>query len=711
MSDQPPSGSPSTSVLPYGAWPSPVTPELIVAASVGLSEVWVDAGAVEGRAVDDGSPDDGGAGRPAGGADVWWSELRPEEGGRVQLVRRSSDGTTTDMLPPGFAARTRVHEYGGGAWWLHRGTLFFVNWDDQRLHRLAPTDASPIPVTRPPAIPHGLRYADGRVTPDGRWVVCVRESHEVGGEAVNELVALPAEGGDALPLDVPWDAGRPDFVSNPRISPDGRWLAWVQWNHPAMPWDATELWVAGLAADEHDVDLTAPARVAGGAGEAVTQPEWSPDGVLHFLSDRDGWSKLYRFAAPGRPDDRDGGTALTGSDLDIGTPPWVFGMSRYAFVADGDRAAIAVACAVDGRDELHVVDAADPDVPGHRVDSPCTSFTCLKGAGSTVVAVGGSFVDEPVVLAVEVLDRPPTAQVLRAPRDLGIDRSWWSVPRHVTFPTGPDGAPPTGEAHGLYYPPTNPVCGGPAGSRPPLLVAIHGGPTSAARPQRQLGVQFWTSRGFGVLDVNYRGSTGYGRAYRRLLDGQWGITDVEDCAAGAGYLAAAGDVDGARLAIHGGSAGGFTTLMALITTDRFSAGTSSYGVTDLEALARDTHKFESRYLDGLVGPYPDRRDLYVARSPIHHLDELDDPVLLLQGLEDEIVPPSQAELLVAALRRNRVPFAYLTFEGEQHGFKQASTIRRALEAELVFYARVLGFDVPPDVEPLDIENLEEGAGT
>jgi dipeptidyl aminopeptidase/acylaminoacyl peptidase len=319
------------------------------------------------------------------------------------------------------------------------------------------------------------------------------------------------------------------------------------------------------------------------------------------------------------------------------------------------------------------------------------------------VAIAASFSTEPAVLVVELGPDGDQADVeeLRPPRDLGIGPEWFSVPRHVTYPTG-DGQ----EAHGLFYPPTNPSVDGPDGERPPLLVAIHGGPTSAARPQLQLGIQFWTSRGFGLLDVNYRGSTGYGRDFRRLLNGQWGIADVEDCAAGAAHLAAEGLVDGERLAIHGGSAGGFTTLMALITTDRFAAGTSSFGVTDLEALARDTHKFESRYLDGLVGPYPDRRDLYVDRSPIHHVDALDDPVLLLQGLEDEVVPPSQAEVLVEALRRNGVPFAYLAFEGEQHGFRQASTIKRALEVELFFYARVLGFGTPPGVLPIEIENLE-----
>lgn len=678
-------------VRPYGTWPSPVTPELVVQAAVSLGEVWV-----EDQAVDD-SP-------------VWWSELRPQEGGRVQIVRAAPGEAPRDVLPEGFGARTRVHEYGGGAWWLHAGTLFFANWDDQRLHRLGPQDPVPVPITRPPAFPHGLRYADGRVTPDGNWVICVRESHEGEGECCNELVALPVSGGEARGLGT-----GADFVSNPRPSPDGRWLAWVQWSHPHMPWDASELWVAALMADRDDVELVDPRRVAGGSDEAVTQPEWSPRGVLHFLSDRAGWSNLYRCSGPGRPEPGDEGTVVVAMPSDVGTPPWVFGTSRYAFVGD-EPCRVAMAVTREGVDGLRVLEEAGAGWVEWAVgERGATSFTCLKRRGAGLTAVVAGFDQEPAVVSIDPSGDGTGGHddrgwvVLRPPRDLGLDRSWWSVPRHVTFPTGPPGSEGRSGAvaHGLYYPPTNPDCSGPAGERPPLLVAIHGGPTSAARPQLQLGLQFWTSRGFGVVDVNYRGSTGYGRDFRRLLEGRWGVSDVEDCGAAASWLAAQGLVDGDRLAIHGGSAGGFTTLMALITTGRFAAGTSSYGVTDLEALAQDTHKFESRYLDGLVGPYPEQRVRYRERSPLHHLDRLDAPVLVLQGLEDEVVPPSQAESLVAALDRNGVPHAYFAFEGEQHGFRQATTIKRALEAELFFYACILGFEEPAGIEPIFIEHLPE----
>jgi dipeptidyl aminopeptidase/acylaminoacyl peptidase len=681
-------------VASYGTWSSPITTDLVISAAVSLGEVWVDGSA--------GDPTIGEPRTEVGQAELWWAELRPTEGGQVQVVRRGPDGTTIDLLPTGTSARTRVHEYGGGAWWVHDRILFYACWDDQRLYRLEPDGSPALALTRPPAVPHGLRYADGRVTPDGSWIVCVRESHEGGGEAVNELVAIPATGGESWPLGT-----HADFVSNPRISPDGHLLTWVQWDHPRMPWDGTELWVASVVRDGDGLELVDSRRVAGGSTEAIVQPEWSPSGVLHFISDRSGWWNLHAFSTPGTPEASDGGAPLHRLDADVGTPPWVFGMRRYSFLADGR---IALACAADGIDHLRLLDPATGTE--QVVETGYTSLGQIHAVGSGIVGVGASFTTEPVVFALDLGSRSAdivasadeqglsTPVVLRPARDLGLDPDWLSVARPISFPTAGGGT-----AHALHYPPTNPEHEAPAGECPPLLVAIHGGPTSAARPQLQLGIQYWTSRGFAVADVNYRGSTGFGRTYRQLLNGQWGIADVEDCRAVAEFLATRGAVDPRRQAIHGGSAGGFTTLCALVGDSPFDAGTSSYGVTDLTALAADTHKFESRYLDSLVGPYPERRDLYRARSPIHHGEELRRPVLILQGLEDEIVPPAQAEILVEALRRNGVPFAYLAFEGEQHGFRQAPTIRRALEAELFFYAAVFGFGVPADVEPLEIENL------
>jgi dipeptidyl aminopeptidase/acylaminoacyl peptidase len=656
-----------------GAWESPITTSLVVAGSVGLSEV------------------------RAGEDDVVWAELRPEEAGRVQLVAHRPDGTRRELLPAGFSARTRVHEYGGGAWWLHDDVVVFANWDDQRLYRLEP-DADPVPITPEPAVTHGDRYADGCVTPDGEWVMCVRERHGVdGAEAVNELVALPARGGgDAVVL----VTGR-DFVAAPRLSPDGRWLAWLAWDHPSMPWDDAELWVAAVEVGvlgDGGVRLSGGWRAAGGDGVSVAQPEWSADGRLHFVSDESGWWNLRRLPSAG-------GAPQTGSEpvaegtVEMASPAWVFAQSRYVLLADG-RALVIVSA--DGVEQLGV--AGPDDATTRLVATPFTALSSLRPYGLGAVVIGASFTSEPVVAVLDVpkgADGATVAEV-RPARELGIGSEWWSVPDHVTFATSHGDV-----AHALFYPPSNPRAVPDEGARPPLVVTIHGGPTSAARSQLSLEVQFWTSRGFAVVDVNYRGSTGYGRPFRDRLRGTWGLSDVDDCLAAARHLAADGRVDGARLAIRGGSAGGFTTLCALTFHDTFAAGCSRYGVTDLSDLAADTHKFESRYLDRLVGPWPEAEDVYRQRSPLFHLDGLDTPLLVLQGLEDEIVPPSQAEALVAALDEKAVPHAYLAFEGEQHGFRRAETIERALGAELYFLGRVFGFDPADELDPVPIAHLPE----
>jgi len=663
---------------PFGSWPSPVTPSLLVASAVGLG----------GPALD--------------GDDVWWSELRPSEGGRVQLVRRSPDGTTTDVLPDGLSARTRVHEYGGGAWLVADGAAFVASFADQRLYRLDDPELPPVALTPEPATPGADRYADLRLLPGGAWLVCVRERHGDGAEAVNQLVAVAARpvGPPADPV-VLWSGA--DFVSNPRVSPDGRCLSWLAWHHPDMPWDATELWVGGLTGALDSPVLDDPEVVAGGPGISITQPEWSPDGVLHLVSDETtGFWNLWAFPSPGRPD---AGTATARTRVrgELAQPQWVFGQSWVCFTPAGD----VVGCwRFDGVDHLGVLlhdDAAD----GVRwLDLPFTSFDGLTaGADGRVALLASSFTSEPevVVLADPAGDarHDGLAQfdVLRPGRDLGIESSWWSVPEPLDFPSAAGRV-----AHALYYPPTSPTHVGPEVERPPLLVLSHGGPTAAARPQRNLAVQLFTSRGWGVVDVNYAGSTGYGRAYRKLLDGAWGIADVQDCEAAARFLVERGEVDGDRLAIKGGSAGGYTTLCALAFGDTFTAGSSHYGVGDLEALARDTHKFESRYLDSLIGPWPEARATYQARSPLHHIEGCSCPVIVFQGLEDAIVPPEQAESIVAALRAKGIPVAYLAFEGEQHGFRRAETILRVVEAEQYFFAQVFGFNLADAVEPVPIEH-------
>jgi dipeptidyl aminopeptidase/acylaminoacyl peptidase len=477
-----------------------------------------------------------------------------------------------------------------------------------------------------------------------------------------------------------------------------------------MPWDGTELCVADLRPTEIGPALAHPEVVAGrpdaatgghGDGESVSQPRWAPDGSLWFVSDRSGWWNLYRWVPPslaGSAASSGRVEAMVTLDGEIGVPQWVFGQSRYAFLS-GDRAVFAYLR--DGVDHMGV------RLPGGQVvdlDLPYTYVASVQADGDRAVFVGASAAAEPAVVSVRVDAAGAAAEpeVLRPPRDLGVAQSWFSVPESIDFPTSGGRT-----AHALFYPAANPDVTPPPGEAPPLLVLIHGGPTAAARAMLQLGTQYWTSRGFAVVDVNYGGSTGYGRAYRNQLRDNWGVVDLDDCEAAARWLGDQGRVDPARLCIRGGSAGGYTTLAALAFRDTFAAGASHYGVADLEALAIETHKFESRYLDGLVGPYPERRDLYAARSPVHHVDGFDRPLIVLQGLEDEVVPPNQAEMIVDALRAKGVPVAYVTFEGEQHGFRQAANIRRALDAELSFYAQVFGFDLPPGeaIEPVTVENL------
>ena len=641
---------------PYGSWPTPFTSELVVADAVRLGELAVDGDAVV------------------------WAEGRPSEGGRTQLVRRGADGVCVDLLPDGFNARTAVHEYGGAAWWVRDGVVWFTNWADQRLYRLE-QGAEPQPLTPEPATPRADRFADGDLAPDGSSIVCVRERHNgpSATDVVNEIVRLDAR----QPSEPEVLVTGSDFVAAPRFSPDATMVAWLRWNHPSMPWDATELVVRVLADGEETV-------IAGGPGESVTEPRWHPDGSLWFISDRSDWWNLYRFSSGA-----DIATVVR-MDAEIGVAPWVFGQARYAVLPDGS---VVFARKRGGYDGMA---RRSPDGVVTDLDVPFSRVAAVRAApDGTVVVVAGSPTQETGVHRIDV--EFGVIGTLRPPRDLGVDAGFVSVPEHVAFPA--DGGR---TAYALFYPPAHPDLTGPEGELPPLIVEIHGGPTAAAEPVFSTAVQYWTSRGFAVVDVNYGGSTGYGRAFREELLGQWGVVDVADCLAAARYLARMGRVDGARLAIRGGSAGGFTTLAALARDDTpFAAGADHFGVADLEALARDTHKFESRYLDRLVGPYPETRDVYVERSPIHHVERLNRPLIVLQGSEDVIVPPAQSETIVDALRERKVPVAYLLFDGEQHGFRRAENIRRSLDAELSFYAQVLGFNLPAaeGIEPVPVENL------
>jgi dipeptidyl aminopeptidase/acylaminoacyl peptidase len=646
---------------PYGSWPTPITSQVVVEQAVRLSDVRAD------------------------GQDIIWSEGRPAEGGRTTLVRWSPNGSLTELLPPEANVRTTVHEYGGGAWWVRDGVVWYAAWDDQRLYRRDARTGQPAALTPEPEVTRGDRYADGDVSPDGRWIACVREHHPHQASVRhvrNEIVRLAAHEPSTPEVLV----SGPDFVSNPRWSQAGR-LCWLEWDHPNMPWDGTRLYAGDPPGERH--------LVAGGPDESVTEPQWLPDGSLVFISDRSGWWNLYRWG----PDSNEV-APLTDLEAEIGLPQWVLGLSRYAVLPDGRIVFARIRHGFDGI-AVRLANGAVEDL-----ELPFTSIRCLRAGGDGILIVGASPAAEDAVVRVALGSGSEIGEVqtLRAPRDLGglgVSQDYISVPQAVAFPSA-GGRP----SYGLLYEPANPRFVGPDGELPPLLVDVHGGPTGQAFPELDIDIQYWTTRGFAVLGLNYGGSTGYGRDYRDLLNGAWGVVDVEDSLWAARWLASEARVDPNRCAIRGGSAGGFTTLAALVCEDTvFAAGADYFGVADLEAMALDTHKFESRYLDRLVGPYPEMRGLYRERSPIEHIDRFSTPLIVLQGLEDEVVPPNQATMIVEALKHKEVPVAYLPFAGEQHGFRRAENIRRALDGELSFYSLIFGFELPPDerIEPVEIQ--------
>ncbi|GBQ44080.1 S9 family peptidase [Komagataeibacter sucrofermentans] len=645
------SGKTDIDTSPYGTWTSPVSAALVAGQTVSLSDVRVD------------------------GRDIYWIEGRPAEGGRRVLVRARA-GTVGDVTPAPFDVGTRVHEYGGGAYSVCQGRIALSNRRDGSVWLMEGGQSRCL------AAGAGLRFADLTFSADGRFLFCVREDHGVAeGEPAAAIVVFDCM---AVVDDPAFNGGTPlvmgpDFLSSPRPSPDGRYLAWIEWDHPAMPWDATRLRVATLLQEGSDPPrLAAPWTLAGedGQAESVIEPSWDVAGRLLALSDRSGWWNLYRFdttsSAP---------VAVAPMQAEIGQPHWIFGLRSYALLADGTILAMIIsggearmACLRDG--------VATPVALGHPAGCPVP----VEGGGFAWLDVPP---DNAAAVVTGSMGLPP--QVLRRATDLPLGPADIALPRAITFPL------PAGDGTGqaFFYAPTSSRHAGPADETPPLVVMAHGGPTGRASAAFSFKVQWWTSRGFAVVDVNYGGSTGFGRAYRQRLEGQWGVVDVDDCIAACHYLAGQGLVDPARIVIRGSSAGGLTVLLALARSDLFAAGTSLYGVTDLRALATDTHKFESRYLDTLVGPYPADEATYLARSPITQVAHIKAPVLFLQGLDDKVVPPSQARSMVAALRGQGVPCALYEFAGEGHGFRQEATIRQAWELELAFYQQVLRLPVTP----------------
>jgi dipeptidyl aminopeptidase/acylaminoacyl peptidase len=645
--------------ISYGAWPSPITADRAAAGSVGLRET---------RAIGDATT---------------WLERRPQEQGRSVVVRSGAGAEPVDVTPPGVSVRTRVHEYGGGSYAVDGTTTYFVNLEDQRLYRQE-VGGAPTAITPEPATPRGLRYADMNVSPDGRSIASVHERHQGEGMPVNELVVIAADGSAMSTL----ASGR-DFYAFPRWSPDGARIAFIAWDFPRMPWDGTELLVVDVASD----GSAGPSRaVAGGERESIFQPAWGTDGSLTFVSDRTGWWNLYREGADGEL------TNLTPMSAEFAVPMWIFGYSSYAFLSDG-----RIVCTYRERGVHHLalLDPATRELLD--LDLPYETFEpAVSVSGQRLAFVAGGPTTPTQVVSLDFSTR--AVEVLRESDVVDFDSEYLSVPEPIEFPTT-DGQ--TAFAH--YYPPTNPVAVAPDGERPPLLVNVHGGPTSEADAELHLEVQFFTSRGFAYAEVNYRGSTGYGRAFRESLYGRWGEVDVDDAVAAARYLVGRGLADPDRLLIAGGSAGGWTTLCALTFRDVFATGSSYFGVSDLEPFAETTHKFESKYLDLLVGPWPEAAELWAERSPVRHAEQLSSPLLILQGDEDEVVPPAQSEEIVRALQRRGLPYAYLLFEGEQHGFRKMESISRGLSAELTFYGKILGFEPADRLPPLEIVNLPSGA--
>jgi len=656
-------------IAPYGSWRSPISASMLTVQSTGLREPGVD------------------------GDDLLWIESRANEGGRSTLVRqRHGEAPAVELTPAPLNVRSRVHEYGGGAWAACAGLVIFSNFSDNRLYRIDPDGGAPRPITPE----SDWRYADIQIDPVHYRLIAIREDHSLADtEAVNTLVILSPDGPNANGGDVV--VSGTDFVSSPRLNSDGTRLAWLTWNHPNMPWDASELWTADIDLDGALAEIV---NVAGGPGDSASQPRWLKDDSLVFIAERTGWWNLYR-SWPGSSEHEV--RALHAEDAEFGVPQWVFGQSTWDVI---DNTTIVTAWTANGEWSIGTLDLASGTLS--RIDVPFTSISDLHvQPGSRHVIIAGSSSTVPAQIARIDLSNGNASEVtsICRSRELDIDAKYLSNPEAITW-DAEDGI----HVYGFYYAPQNGDFEAPEGELPPMIVESHGGPTGATSSAFSLSRQYWTSRGFAILDVNYGGSTGYGREYRERLRDAWGIVDVDDCISGVQHLVEAGKADPKRLVIRGGSAGGYTTLAALAFRDVFSAGTSYFGIGDLEAMAKETHKFESRYLDGLIGPYPEAMQTYIERSPIHHIDGLSSAMILFQGLDDNVVPPNQAQMMADAVREKGLPVALFLYEGEGHGFRKSENIERTLEAELSFYAQLYNFAPADNIETIVVDNLFTTAG-
>ena len=641
--------------MQYGSWDSPITSDLVASGTVRYGDIWIDED------------------------DIYWLETRPDQQGRSVIVRQNSAKDIMDVTPPLVDVGTKVHEYGGGSYICEDGIIYFSNSSDQRLYSsdTLQSTVQPRPIT---AENLDNRYADVSIDKSRNRLICVQESHESNTEPANRIISVSLNNYCAETILVSGS----DFYASPRVSPDGSKLSWIQWNHPNMPWDKTELCVADIG---EDGTLTQITQVAGEKGESICDPLWSPDNMLHYVSDLNGWWNIYRR-------EKTQLLNLTPIEAEFTQPKWILGTSFYGFVSDKQ-----MICAMNQRCvwSLMTINLEN----GHR-EKLTTPFSEIGQSGikvsSAAIALVAGAKDQSQSIYRYTLDNEPI-KLSKTVSQL-THAGYLSSPKEIEFPTGDDDI-----AYGFFYPPRNVDYKGHINEKPPLIVITHGGPTGATTISLNMSIQYWTSRGFAILDVNYRGSSGYGTSYRNQLKGNWGVKDVEDCVNGARYLVDFGKVDANRIAIRGSSAGGYTTLACLTFSNFFRAGVSYYGISDLVSLAHDTHKFEARYLDSLIGPYPEMRAVYEHRSPINHIELLSCPIILFQGLEDRIVPPSQAEQMVSALKQKKVPVACLYFESEQHGFRSSSNIKKALEAELYFYSRIFGFRPADELNPIKISDL------
>jgi len=636
-------------IKPFGSWKSPIQAASLVQNTLRLGQLQV----VSGR--------------------ILWTEGRPAEKGRTALMEWLPDRGVRELITE-QDVRTRAHEYGGGAFCGSQERIVFANNADQQLYELSGTQS-----VRQLTNHEHFRYADAILDEQRQQVFVVGEDHSDADNVENMLLRIPLQGtGQQVVI-----AAGHDFYSNPQLGPDGRQLLFLTWDHPDMPWDATCLWLGTLDGIGNIAELT---KIAGTGEQSIFQPLWTPQGDVVFVSDQNGWWNLYRYSQ-GKIN------CLLPLKAEFGLPQWVFGMSTYAVLEDG-----SILASYRNQSGSHLIEL-NPDLGVYQeLSLPFTDIDQLHAAGDQIVLIGKTTTSGTALVSINRVSQ--AMQVIRKASEFELKPQYISKPELIAFESQP-GEP----SYGWFYPPRNPDFLNPKGELPPLVVISHGGPTAYSSGVFNLTIQYWTSRGFAIVDVNYSGSTSFGRAYRQRLNGNWGVRDVADCAQAAQYLAQQKRVDPDRLIIKGGSAGGYTTLAALTFTDVFKAGASYYGIGDLELLARDTHKFESRYLDRLVGSYPQDKKLYQERSPIHFTDQLTCPVIFLQGLDDPVVPPNQAETMVAALRQKGLPVAYVPFQGEAHGFRQATTIIKAIESEFYFYCRIFSIQPADELEEIEIFNL------